>query len=36
MPFDERVVQRVRDIPGEECRKERRMFGGLAFMVNGP
>jgi len=36
MPFDERVAQRVRDILAEECpAKERRMFGGLAFMVNG-
>ena len=36
MPFDERLAQRVRDILVEECpAKERRMFGGLAFMVNG-
>ncbi len=36
MPFDERLAQRVRDILAEEClAKERRMFGGLAFMVNG-
>ncbi len=36
MAFDERIAQRVRDILGEECpAKERRMFGGLAFMVNG-
>jgi len=36
MPFDEHIAQRVRDILAEECpAKERRMFGGLAFMVNG-
>jgi len=36
MPFDVRLAQRVRDILAEECQaKERRMFGGLAFMVNG-
>src|SRR5262245_44187399 len=36
MPFDERLAQRVRDILAEECpAKEKRMFGGLAFMVNG-
>jgi TfoX/Sxy family transcriptional regulator of competence genes len=36
MAFDERVAQRVREILADECpAKERRMFGGLAFMVNG-
>src|SRR5712671_6548944 len=36
MSFDESLAQRVRNILAEECRaKERRMFGGLAFMVNG-
>jgi TfoX/Sxy family transcriptional regulator of competence genes len=36
MSFDEGLAQRVRDILAEECSfKERRMFGGLAFMVNG-
>ncbi len=36
MPFDEHVAQRVRDILAEACpATERRMFGGLAFMVNG-
>ncbi len=36
MPFDERLAQRIRDILAEECHaKGRRMFGGLAFMVNG-
>ena len=36
MPFDETIAQRIRDILAEACpAKERRMFGGLAFMVNG-
>ncbi len=36
MAFDEHTGKRVRDILAEECpAKERRMFGGLAFMVNG-
>jgi len=36
MSFDESLAQRIRDILAEECpAKERRMFGGLAFMVNG-
>ena len=36
MPFDEPLAQRIRDIMGEECPvKEKRMFGGLVFMVNG-
>jgi len=36
MPFDERLATRVRDVLAQECSaKERRMFGGLAFMVNG-
>ena len=36
MAFDERIAQRVRDILADECpAKERRMFGGLAFMVKG-
>jgi TfoX/Sxy family transcriptional regulator of competence genes len=36
MAFDELVAQRVRDVLTEECpTTERRMFGGLAFMVNG-
>lgn len=36
MAFDEHTAQRVRDILAEECvANEKRMFGGLAFMVNG-
>lgn len=36
MLFDERLAQRVRRILSEECAdSEKRMFGGLAFMVNG-
>ena len=36
MPFNERLAQRVRDIlVAEHSAKEKRMFGGLAFMVNG-
>lgn len=35
MAFDENVAQRVRDVLSEDCAAvERRMFGGLAFMVN--
>jgi TfoX/Sxy family transcriptional regulator of competence genes len=36
MPYNERLAKRVRDILAQECpAKERRMFGGLAFMVDG-
>jgi TfoX/Sxy family transcriptional regulator of competence genes len=36
MPFDERLAQRVRRILSDECAAtEKRMFGGLAFMVKG-
>ena len=36
MPFDEELANRVRDlIQGEEGVSERKMFGGLAFLVNG-
>jgi TfoX/Sxy family transcriptional regulator of competence genes len=36
MPFNERLATRVRDVLAQECpAKERRMFGGLAFMVHG-
>src|SRR5262245_42712999 len=36
MSFDKRLAQRVRDLLTAECvAKERQMFGGLAFMVNG-
>jgi TfoX/Sxy family transcriptional regulator of competence genes len=36
MPYDERLAERVRDVlaPHDEV-TERRMFGGLAFMVAG-
>ena len=40
MPYDETLAQRVRDLlgpgdrPGESI-VERKMFGGLAFMLNG-
>jgi TfoX/Sxy family transcriptional regulator of competence genes len=36
MAFDEDVAKRVRDVLSKECTvTERRMFGGLAFMVRG-
>ena len=36
MAYDERTAQRVRDLLSEEyVVVEKRMFGGLAFMVNG-
>jgi len=36
MPFDERLAKRVRSLlRGEHSFKEKKMFGGLAFMVNG-
>jgi len=36
MPFDETLAERVRPLlRGGHSIKERRMFGGLAFMVNG-
>lgn len=36
MAFDELIAERVRDVLTEECvTTERRMFGGIAFMVNG-
>jgi len=36
MPFDERLAKRVRKyLSGDYSLKEKRMFGGLAFMVNG-
>lgn len=36
MPFDEELARRVRDVLTSECEPvERRMFGGLAFMVGG-
>ena len=36
MPFDEALAKRVRPLlRGSHSLKEKRMFGGLAFMVNG-
>ncbi len=36
MPFDESLAERVRSLlGGDYSLKEKRMFGGLAFMVNG-
>jgi len=36
MPFDESLAKRVSSLlSGEHSLKEKRMFGGLAFMVNG-
>jgi hypothetical protein len=35
MPFDERLAKRVRRLlRGEHSLKEKKVFGGLAFMVN--
>jgi TfoX/Sxy family transcriptional regulator of competence genes len=36
MPYDESLVERLRDLLADESRvAEKRMFGGLAFMVRG-
>ncbi|GAA4717188.1 TfoX/Sxy family protein [Pedococcus ginsenosidimutans] len=36
MPYDEGVAQRIRDlVQGDLDVTEKRMFGGLAFLVNG-
>jgi TfoX/Sxy family transcriptional regulator of competence genes len=36
MPFDEKLAQRIRRLlDGNHAFEEKRMFGGLAFMVNG-
>ena len=36
MAYDERTAQRIRDLVVDELDvTERRMFGGLAFLVNG-
>jgi TfoX/Sxy family transcriptional regulator of competence genes len=36
MPYDEELASRIRAlVAGEACLTERRMFGGLAFLVNG-
>lgn len=36
MPYDEELADRIREsIQGEDGITERKMFGGLAFLVNG-
>jgi len=36
VPFDEKLAERVRKLlGGQRSLEEKRMFGGLAFMVNG-
>jgi TfoX/Sxy family transcriptional regulator of competence genes len=36
MAYDERLAQRIRDLVGDELDvTEKKMFGGLAFLVNG-
>lgn len=36
MAYDERLADRIRDVLlGEDGVSERKMFGGIAFMVNG-
>ncbi|MBD8871041.1 TfoX/Sxy family protein [Nocardioides donggukensis] len=35
MTYDERLAGRVRDLLGDQVEAEKRMFGGLAFMVAG-
>jgi TfoX/Sxy family transcriptional regulator of competence genes len=36
MAYDEKLAQRIRELLQVECNvTERRMFGGLAFLVNG-
>jgi TfoX/Sxy family transcriptional regulator of competence genes len=36
MPYDEKLADRIRDVlAGEDGVTERKMFGGLAFMVDG-
>jgi len=36
MAYDEKLAERVRDVlAGEEGVSERKMFGGIAFMVDG-
>lgn len=36
MPYDERLAARIRDLlDGEPGTTEKRMFGGLAFLING-
>ncbi len=35
MPYDEKLVERVRGVLAGEASKERKMFGGLTFMLQG-
>ena len=36
MPYDEDLAERIRDLAGEDpAITEKKMFGGLAFLVNG-
>jgi TfoX/Sxy family transcriptional regulator of competence genes len=35
MPYDENLAQRMRSALKGQSFEERRMFGGLAFLVNG-
>ena len=35
MPYDEKLVERVRGVLAGEPFKERKMFGGLTFMIQG-
>src|SRR3954465_15896384 len=37
MPYDEDLVHRLRELlAGQEAVTEKKMFGGLAFLVHGP
>lgn len=35
MAYDEHLAARVRDVLGDRVEAEKKMFGGLAFMVRG-
>ena len=35
MPYDEKLVERVRGVLASEPFKQRKMFGGLTFMIQG-
>jgi hypothetical protein len=35
LAFDDELAERVRNVLGDEAAVEKRMFGGLAFMVGG-
>ena len=35
MPYDEKLVERVRGVLAGKAVKERKMFGGLTFMLQG-